>query len=133
MAYENTKSILKWVRVVVTYEDLAAAALTNTIVIGSLPPKHLVHHATFIRNTTFSGGAISNYSISIGIPATPTKYLSSTTVFSGAAFGAMSTGPFIESITASTDIVLRATSVGANLDAATQGEVEIWYLVSSLA
>lgn len=131
MSYTPTK-VPTWLKITKTFTDFATAGLTNSITIYSLPAKGIIHAVQLNPSTVFSGGAIASYTISVGIVGTVAKYAAATNVFTGATLPAISVLPGIESIGSATDIKATAISTVANLDAATQGSVDIWLLVSVL-
>jgi hypothetical protein len=127
--------IIKRTKITKTFEDFSTAASTNSVSAGfDLPAGGVVHDVVFHPEVTFSGGAISSYRIGVGI-AGNTTYLSAANILasSGATtIGVGSSSIKIPSMTATTPIILSAVSIGADLDQATQGEVEIWIYYSEL-
>lgn len=121
-----------WTCVTKTSADFATASLTNNIQAFTLPAGGIIHAVQVIPITTFSGGAILTYTISVGTTGTPTKYSTATNVFTGATLPAPQASMGIENISASTNIVARATSTVGLLNAATQGSVKICALISKL-
>ena len=127
-------AIPNWVRVTKSYSDFSTAGLTNDIEVYSLPAGYAIHACVIKQSVAFAGGAISDYDISVGIVGTLAKYcaahdvdsaVTATNFTSATTFG-------IESFTAATSIRGAATSVGANLNAATAGSVTFYLLVSKL-
>ena len=114
------------------YSNFSAASLTNNVSTGyTLPAGSVIMGCLLNPTTTFSGGSISNYTISIGTVGNYSKYLSAQTVFTGATLTpATNTG--IESMSVVTTIYATATSTSANLNAATQGSVDIYLLVAQV-
>lgn len=131
MAYIPT-IVPKWVKIVKTYADFAAAAFSNNITIFSLPARGVIHSVQVNPSTVFSGGLIATYTISIGIAGVLAKYAVATNVFTGATLPVISNLPGTESLIAATDIKAAAVSTIGNLNAATQGVIVIWMLVSQL-
>ncbi len=120
-----------WRKYTVTYADFSAASTTSDFTLFQLPPAGVIHACKIKHSTRFTGGAISSYTISVGISGTPAKYctayqVGSTTV-GNTAFNLVGTLG-TENHRANTAIIARATSVGANLNAATAGTAEIWVL-----
>lgn len=126
----------KWQRFTVASTDFATAATTNTKTIYALPARSVIHAAVIKHSVAFLGGAITAYTISVGISGTPTKYTPALNVFvaaSNTGFAQSATGlNSVENMGASTNILATATSTTANLNAATQGAAEIWLLVAAL-
>ena len=119
------------IKVTKTYAQLAAAALTNDIEVYSLPAGCRIESVTIDPTVAFTGGAIAAYTLSVGITGNLTKF--------AAAFSVFTTGSqqdsnnfSVESWTAATSIRLAAISVGANLNAATAGSVDIYIGVAQV-
>ena len=123
MSYSsNTLNIIKITK---TYSDFSAAALTNDIEIYSLAAGERIMAVTIEPTIAFTGGTIVAYTISVGIANNLTKFATAFSVF-GAGTISDNNNFSIESSSASTSIRAAAVSVGANLDAATQGSVNIY-------
>lgn len=119
-------------KVTLTYADFATAALTNTINLGfTLPAKGIVHMITGQATAAFTGGAISAYSLKVGITGDLDKYIFNQSVFE-LGLDALMPGATMESMSATTALKVTATSVGANLSAATTGSVSYWIYYSTL-
>jgi len=112
--------------------NFSTAALTNNISM-SLPAGAIIIGSRLKVNTTFQGGAITNYYLSIGIAS----YLENILAQYDATNISVSSTEYAEAlgfqsfdISNITTILVTATSVGANLNAATQGDamIEIFYL-----
>lgn len=119
-----------WIKVSKAYTDFSAAARTNSITILSLPAGGIITAVKLKHSTAFSGGAISAYTISVGVGSTTyvAKYLGAFDVFqaTGATVFAVSGTVDSESHSGAVNITATATSVGADLDAATAGVVDFW-------
>jgi hypothetical protein len=123
-----------WLKVTKTFTDFSTAGTTNTInILNALPAGSVVHAVKVWNTTTFSGGGIATYQLSVGVSANHSKYLPTKSLFT------QPTTPFIafnttadqtESQTATAQLTATATTTGANLNAATQGSVDIYVLVS---
>lgn len=121
-----------WVKITKTYTDLSAAALTNNIEVYSLPAGTVIHAVKVKHSTLFSGAGITDYKVSVGIAADLTRFAGAfdvDTAVSGTNFN-LSQVLSLESDTGATSLRLAATSVGANLSAATQGSVTVWFLLT---
>jgi hypothetical protein len=122
----------RWKKFTVDYTDLAAAALTNDIEVYSLVAGEIIHGVKIKHSTAFSGGTITDYTVSIGIAGDLVKYASAFDVFQAvdnqtfqlsSTFGSENHG-------AATSIRIAAVAIGDDLDQATDGEVDVWLLVS---
>lgn len=127
-------SSLNWSKYTKTYADLAAAALTNDIQLFQLPTAGVIHGAVIHHTQSFAGGLITGYTLSLGIMGDLTKYASAFDVFQAPGNTTFQNDLVLglENLGAPTSIRLAATAVGANLDQATAGSVDIWVLTSSL-
>jgi len=119
-------------KVTLTYADFATAALTNTINLGfTLPAKGVLHLITGQATVAFTGGSISAYSLKVGKTGDLDKYIFNQSVFT-LDLDALMNGATMESMSATTDLKVTATSVGANLNAATAGSISYWIYYSTL-
>lgn len=136
---DNTVNrIFTWIKITKTYADLSAAALTNDIEFYSLPAKTVINSVLFKHSTSFQGGSIATYTLSVGFSGS-LLYLSggvATDVNQApgdAVYGQSNNGtPILKSFANATSVRLSAISTGANLDQATQGSVDIWIAVSNI-
>lgn len=122
----------QWVKVSKTYSDLAAAALSNSITLLTLPAGGVVHAVKLKHSTAFAGGAIATYTVEVG-PATDTdKYAPPLDVFQAIGASVYELAGILggESHTGTTVIQLTARATGANLDQASAGAVDVWVLYS---
>lgn len=115
-----------------TAADFATAGLTNSINLFVLPARTVIHTIKIKHSHSFSGGAISAYTVSVGINGNLAKYATAFDVFEAVASNTLqiSSNCDAEDDSSSTQILATATSVGANLSAATAGSVSIWALLS---
>jgi hypothetical protein len=125
-----------WRKYTLTYAQFALANTVNTIELFSLPAGHMIDAVKIKHSVKFLGGAISAYVIQVGITGTLGKYSTNFDVFQNVADAARKTTQVAvasladESPSAATSIKVTATSTGANLNAATQGQVDIWVRTS---
>lgn len=125
----------QWMKFSKTFTDLTAAATTNDIELFSLPGSAVIHGVVIHHSTAFSGGTVSALTVSVGLTGNLIKYTSAWDVFqaSGDTVIQVSSDLSLEDMTAATSIRLSAIATGDNLDQLTQGQVEVWLLVSSLS
>ncbi len=123
-----------WKKYTVTYAALAAASLTNNIELFSLPGGGVIHDVVIKPQTSFLGGLISAYTLSVGIATNFVKYAAAFNTFQapGDAVAQLSTVQGFENCVAATSIRVTAISVTGLLNAATQGSADIWVLASRL-
>lgn len=121
-----------WIKIATkTHTDFSTAGLVNTIASGYLLPANACINGCFVNATAaFTGSTISAYTISVGVGsgANIAKYCPALSVFT-VALQLPRTLAGIESLSTTTSITLTATSIGANLSAATTGSVDIYLLV----
>lgn len=127
----------QWTKYTKTFADLSTAGLTNNIELFSLAAKEMIHAVIMKCSTLFTGGAIATYTLSVGITGTLGKYVA--ILDAKQAVGNQVFGPGLaaallspENFGASTSIKLSAISTVANLNAATQGSVDVFVLKSTL-
>jgi len=122
-----------WVHVTKTYVALSSGAVNNNIELYSLPAGAVIHGVKIKHSSTFTGGALSGYNISVGIDGDYEKYASLFDIFQSTSDTKfqLSDGLFSENHGSATSVKLYAVSSGANLSAATQGSVDIWLLIST--
>lgn len=122
-----------WVKYTVAYSQFSTAALVNSITLLTLPAGGVIHGVKIKHSVAFGGGAISAYTLSVGIVGELEKYASAWDVFQAA----VSTYFQMSNVLGSEDhantaaIKITATAVGANLSAATGGSVDVWVLQST--
>jgi hypothetical protein len=126
-----------WDKYTVSYSQFSTAGTSNNFTLFTLPAKTLIHKVIIKPTTAFSGGAISAYTLSVGIAGTLAKYIAAFDVFQAVAattFGASATdiAVTLESFSAGVAIKVAAVSTSANLSAATAGAADIYVLTSLL-
>lgn len=141
-AFDPVNNALKvtylWKKYTKTFADFTDTDTLNTITLDTLPAGTFVHAVKMKHSAAFTGGAITAYTISVGITGSNTKYLAAKNVFQAPAeankWCAMSPvadgSTWMEAHLATTTLNATATSTTGNLDAATAGSVDIWVLIS---
>lgn len=131
---EAVANVSEWSKYVISYSQLAAAALENSIVLLSLPAKGVIHEVVIKSVNAFSyEGSSGSYNISVGVSGNLGKYASA---FDGSVapsdtnFKHVYSGG-LENFGSAANILVSA-SAPANLDLYTQGQVEIYVLISQL-
>lgn len=131
--WTSLTSVPSWQKVTVAYTDLSAAGVfTNTFSFTSLPAGAIVHGVKIKHSTSFTGGAITSYKVSIGDGTTADAYASAFNVFQGTGSSTYQLTNLFVGVDQSTgpNMHITATSTGDTLDHATQGSVDVWVLVS---
>lgn len=133
----SASSIPQWIKITKTYTDFSTAGLTNDIEIYSLPAKGIIHSAIIKHSILFTGGAISTYTASVGITGTLAKYSVAFDIKQAVSDTAFELGtavvPTLENFGAVTSIRGAVISTVGNLNAATQGSVDFYLLVSKIS
>jgi hypothetical protein len=117
----------------VDFSFFSTAGLTKTINLFLLPTGGVIHGIKIKHSTAFAGPSISAYTISVGIASSLAKYASAFDVFQpiGSTIYQLSSNFSSEDNTVPTQITATATSVGANLNVANAGVVNIWACLSA--
>lgn len=125
---------LLWVKVGVALSHVAfqTAGTTQSITLFTLPAAGTIHAVKIKHSTAFVGGAITAYTLSVGIAGTLAKYATAFDVFQAVSNTAFQTTGVTgaENNSAGTAILITATSTTANLNASTAGIVDVWALLS---
>jgi hypothetical protein len=118
-----------------TFTDFSTAALSKSLELLSLPDFSVIYGFILQHDTAFGGGAISAYTVEVGIVGDTTKYTSPFDVFSAPSatnfLSVNSMGQETCGTGTPTSIKITARSVGANLNAAATGMVWVEVLWSA--
>ncbi len=126
------ESILKWVKITKDYIDFATAGLTNTISIYTPADNETIHAVILNNSAAFTGGLIATYTISVGYGAAHTMLLLDASVFTVPVNASVSNFSPLYILQSSADVNATAISTVGNLNAATNGSVDIYLLVGQL-
>lgn len=123
-----------WTKYTLSYTDFSTAGTTNDVELFSLAAKETIHQIIIHHTAAFTGGAITAYTLSVGIGGNFTKYTSSFDVFQTASDTVFqsSTDNNMEDFGSATSIRIQAKSTGDNLDQAATGSVDVYVQTSSL-
>lgn len=120
-----------WQKFTVPYTSLQTAAITNSVLVYTLPIKGVVHAALMNVTVAFSG--TTTLSLSLGIAGTVAKFVVATTVLStGVTNGVALSTPDVESVSGTTAININAIATVQNLSSLTIGSADIYILTSVL-
>jgi hypothetical protein len=108
------------------------AGLTLSVPLFTMPRGAVLHGIKIKHSTAFAGPSISAYTISVGILGSLAKYASAFDVLQAVSSTTfqLSDNFVSEDDAALTQVYATATSVGANLNVATAGVVDIWAMLS---
>lgn len=126
-----------WTKYTATYQDLAlnsGGGSTSVYDIAALDAKEIVHGVVIKHSTAFAGGALTSYTISLGVIGSEIKYASVFDVFTSVTptNAQISSGLNMESFTSQEALTLFVTSTGDTLNNAAAGSVDVWILTSTL-
>lgn len=123
-----------WSSVTLSYAQLAAAALTNQITAFSLPAGCILMGLALKHSVVFAGTSITDVYLDVGTSGTPDLFLTDFDVYQSVSDTAFTNAivQSIQSFVNATNIMIRATSVGANLSALSQGTVTLYYWYMNL-
>jgi len=124
-----------WDQYNLAFGEFSAAALTKEVTLFSLAAKQIPEAFIIKHSTAFTGGSISAMTMEIGITGENDRFLAAFNVFQtvgGTVFAAQASTLDIQSFTGATNIIIKATSVGANLSALSAGVVDVWVKRSTL-
>ncbi len=125
---------IRWQKFQVTYQNFSTAGTTSNFTIFTLPAGTTVEGVVVKHSQSFTGGAISAYTLEVGYGLSTTRLAPSTSVF-GAPSGTTSLASNILDVPDfdnSVQIIVTARSLGANLNAATQGVADIYVKTGDL-
>lgn len=125
-----------WRKYTVKHDDFTAEATTDSAALFTLPAGGVIHAVKLRHGEAFAGGAISAYTLSVGIADAETKYLDAVDVL---------TAPGDNVLTVSdknvqgethdaegTEIRVFATATDDDVADAETGEADIWVLWSAI-
>lgn len=130
----STDNLPQWTKYTVAATDFTAAAASEDIELFSLPARGVVHKVVIKHTTAFSGGTASNFTLSVGVSGTLTKYAAAFDVFqaTGDTVFGFNDLPGMDNFGAATSIRAEATVTGDTLDNVGTGSADIWVLTSEL-
>jgi hypothetical protein len=118
--------------------DFTAAATTQTYTLMTLAAGMLVKKAALRLITALSGGAVSACVALVGKTGTTNAYVTSTNVFTGSTIitkagdGASFNQACGEAFDAASALIVTITTTGANVNALTAGEINVFFSVVDL-
>lgn len=128
--------VSRWIKVTKSYTDFATAGLTNNIEIYSLPAKSIIQGCVIKHTVPFTGGSIVSYTTSVRISGNLIKYAAVFNILQAVGDTVFGLGtsivPTVEDFGSVKSIRGAVTSTIGNLNAATQGSVDFYLLISTL-
>lgn len=128
-AQTNRKPIetLGWRKFTFSFSDFATSATVNQIPLFDLGPNVILEKAIIKHNDSFTGGAISAYTVEVGTTGTPNLFVSAWDVFQapGDSVQLTSTDDAVMSFSSPSTVYIEANATGDNLDQATVGDLYV--------
>ena len=117
----------RWHKFELRPADLTAAATTRDIHLFTLGTDEIIEKVRIKHSQSFRGGALTAYTVSVGVTGDLAKYGSAFDVFQEVLTRNQQLSSVLGGLEENDRASLRvqATATGGNLDAATQGVVEI--------
>lgn len=118
----------RWRKLTYAYTDFSTAATTFAVTAFSLAAGEGIDGVVIKNNTAFTGGSISAYTVKVGQSGDDDEYAPAFDIFhaTAATYSQANTTMDVPNFTTTTDVIITATSTGANLSAATAGSVDIY-------
>ena len=129
---------LMWYKFTVTYTQLAAAATNKTYKFADLPAGSAVHAACIKPTTIFTGGSLSSYNVTFNINGNnyaasyEVRMVSISDTAFQYTFADQTPYDTLWNFGSTVPLNIIANSTGANLNAATQGSLDIYLLISTV-
>lgn len=108
------------------YPSFAAGATTSFALARILPAGKSLHSVIVKHNTAFAGPNISAVYASVGIPGEPDKFISNFLVSQAVTNSAIDSAVVLYYPVSAQQIIVTLTAVGNNLNALTQGSLDIY-------
>lgn len=123
-----------WHLVTLTFASFSAAALSNDVSLVVLPAKTMLHQVVIKHSAPANGAGITTYTLSIGTATNFSAYAQPFDVKQAVTNIARSITQIMDvpNFSSTHDVRIQAVSTGANLNAATTGTFDIWYMTSQL-
>ena len=122
-----------WQSFTVNFSDFTAVANQEDILLYTLPADDVLHAIHIKHSTSFSGGSITDYSLSVGPVGDLDGLASDFNVFQATGGSVLQNSANLITLDQSSPVAIRvrATSVGDTLNNATAGVATVRVLVSS--
>lgn len=126
IAWENANP--RWRKVTLAYSDFSAASLSFAVTGLTLQAKEGIDAVVLNHTTAFSGGSITAYTVEVGLSAASTKYANAFDTFQaiGGTVRDVNNVTDVPNFSGTTDVIVTARAIGANLDQVTAGSVDIY-------
>ncbi len=124
-----------WTKYTKTFTDFSIAGTSNSITLVTLPARSFIDAFVMKHSVSFLGGAIGAYSMDLGVTGNTTLWHTAFNVFQapGDTVLVVPSGFLADPYRhVAINVLATAQSGGANLNAATQGSIDIWLRVSQL-
>ena len=124
----------KWTLYTIGEAAFTAAAAAEDIELFSLPARGVIHEVVLKHTTSFTGGVVADYTLSVGIVGVLDKYSAAFDVFqaTGDAVFSFNALADMEDLGSATSIRVNAASASDDVADADAGSCDIWVLWSVL-
>ena len=122
-----------WQEYTINYTDFTAAAMVENIELANLPADTVIHGVQIKPTTSFGGGGISGYDLSVGLAGDFERFASDFDVTTAVTATNHQDSLVYDTpdTVSSVSVRIRATSTGVNLNNATGGVARVRLLISN--
>ena len=124
--------VMQWKKFTVAETAFTAAATSESITLFTLAAGELIHAVKIKHSVAFSGGALSAWTVEVGISGDSAKYAAAFDTFQAVAATTFQATSVLgsEDHGSGTIIEITARSAGDDVLDATAGSVDVWVLIS---
>lgn len=126
-AATTAESVQSMISVTMSYVAFQTAATTSTVLAHTLPANRSLFALITKHSQSFTGAGITTVSVDVGITGAPTQFINAFNVSQATAASAQDSSLVLFYPAAATGINVRIKSVGANLNALTQGSLVLYF------
>lgn len=128
-ATSNTtaESTQRMIEVDLSYSQFQTAALSSVVVARTLPANRTLFALIVKHSQVFTGAGIATLALDVGISGDPTKFINGFNPAQAVSAGAQDSSLVLFFPAAATDIQVRLTATGANLNQLNQGNVTLYF------
>lgn len=118
----------RWRKFTYTFSDFATTATSFSTTALALQANEGIDAVIVYHSASFTGGALTAYTVEVGITGNTDKYSKPQDVFQASSGTTRRVSNILDApnLAATTDLIVTAKSVGADLDQATQGSVDVY-------
>jgi hypothetical protein len=125
----------QWQKYTVTFNDVAVASGSETVVVAELPAKAGVQQVMAHLKQSFAGGG-ADCTMDVGFGSSPASWLSAQSVTFSPSSTAIASGLFInngvKNMDSPVNLTVTINNTTGDLDVLTGGSIDVYFLISSL-